>query len=128
MQFKPAMIEAIKAGRKTQTRRPMKLGDFILWNGPPHRVGAQVTMICDQMGHIRWRLGGRYSICPGRGKPRIGIIQVIRMRSDCVGQISAQDALAEGLESRDVFFAAWKNLYPKSDLQENVWVLEFRLA
>jgi hypothetical protein len=126
MQFKPAMIEAIKAGRKTQTRRPVKPGDFQLWDRSTLLAGARVITVCDVKGRIRWRVGGRYSVCPGRGKDRVGLIQLTGIRSDGIGQISERDALAEGFESREAFLAAWKALYPKGNLESNVWVLEFK--
>jgi len=131
MQFKPAMIEAIKAGRKTQTRRPVKNGDRSTRIG---RMGDHgfiedvVFHVMDANGRGRWRLFGIYSLCPGRGKARVGLIKVNCIRLESVSEISEADARAEGFESREAFLAAWKNLYPKSDLQENVWVLEFRLA
>jgi len=120
MQFRPEMIEAIKAERKTQTRRPVKFGDF--HRGPL----AGCLTVWDGTERLRWRAQGRYSVCPGRGKPRVGLIQLTGIRKEAVAEISEGDALAEGFESREAFLAAWKNLYPKSDLQENVWVLEFK--
>ena len=128
MQFRPEMIEAIKAGKKTQTRRPVKPGDFQLWDHSPVRPSARVITVCDGKGRVRWRIYGRYSICPGRGKDRVGLILLTGIRSEHVNQISEQDALAEGFENREAFLAAWKALYPKGNLEANVWVLEFRLA
>jgi uncharacterized protein YqfB (UPF0267 family) len=128
MQFKPVMIEAIKAGRKTQTRRPVKPGDFRLWDRSPVRPGTQVIAVCDVKGRLRWRNGGRYSVCPGRGKDRVGLIQITGIGSERVDKISEQDARAEGFESREAFLAAWKALYPKGNLEANVWVLEFKVA
>jgi len=127
MQFRPEMIEAIKAGRKTQTRRPMKVGDNLdhRHSSADDRWGAEVI---DLRGRTRWMQGKRYSLCPGRGKDRVGLIQITGIRSERVDEISEQDALAEGFESREAFLAAWKALYPKGNLEAYVWVLEFRLV
>lgn len=124
MQFKPAMIEAIKAGRKTQTRRPVKAGE---WLSQPIAFDLRLEVV-DRNHRSKWTLGYRYSLCSGRGKPRVGLVQLTGIRKEAVAEISEQDALAEGFENREAFLTAWKALYPKSDLQENVWVLEFRLA
>lgn len=128
MQFKPEMIEAIKAGRKTQTRRPIKDRDFQFWPHPEILEQSHICAVYNKDCRPRWQIGRRYSVCPGRGKNRVALIEIISIWQEPVGQISGDDAHAEGFESRYAFLWAWKRLYPKSDLSEPVWVLEFKLA
>jgi hypothetical protein len=66
VQFKPAMIEAIKAGRKMQTRRPVKPGE---WLSQPIVFDSSLEVV-DRNHRSKWTVGHRYSLCPGRGKPR----------------------------------------------------------
>jgi hypothetical protein len=122
------MIEAIKAGRKTQTRRPMKAGDVQWWDHPEIPEYELKSKVYDGKGRIRWRVGHCYSICPGRGKLGIGFIEILAIWRQPVREISEADALAEGFENREAFLAAWKALYPKGNLEAHVWVLEFRLV
>lgn len=118
MIFRPDMAIAILEGHKTQTRRPVKPGESL------HSIaGRRVVRTAD--GRTRWIEGRRYSVCPGRGKNRVGLIRILRIVREPLDQIGEADARAEGFPSRLFFLARWQELYPKSDLSESVWVLEF---
>jgi hypothetical protein len=119
MIFQADMISAILEGRKTQTRRPVKRGDSL---GPFTAGRCEVR---DLNGRTRWTEGRRYSICPGRGKPRVGLIRILRITRERLDQITDGNARAEGFACREEFLSRWRELYPGSDLSEDVWVLEF---
>jgi hypothetical protein len=119
MIFRADMISAILEGRKTQTRRPVKQGDSL------EPFTADWCEVRDLNGRTRWNEGRRYSICPGRGKPRVGLIRIFRITRERLDQITDGNARAEGFACREEFLSRWQELYPASNLSEDVWVLEF---
>lgn len=125
MQFKTEMIEAIKAGRKTQTRRLCKPGERLSYlDGLKAMSNARVL---DRRQHVRYRVGGHYSMCPGRGQRRVGLIRLSAIRLELVAVISEKDSDAEGFHSRDEFLGYWRALYPHLDpVLTPVWVLSFQ--
>lgn len=93
MIFKPPLIRAILAGTKTQTRRPIKRGET----------------------HCRYRPGRTYAIQPGRGQPSNGNrIEITDVTSQMVGQITYQDARAEGFRTRADFADYWMRLHDQA--------------
>ncbi len=62
MIFQKESIEAILDGRKTMTRRIVKEGELEFQE--PCRVETF-------LGRVKWRVGKKYAVCPGRGKPQI---------------------------------------------------------
>ena len=120
MYFKPEMITAIVEGRKTQTRRIVKLGEEI--SGYRYDLhGERILSVSN--GRIKWELDRTYAVCPGRGKPgvwwnelldgvrewqpeRPGIhnhwrpfrIRITAIRRERLQDISEEDARAEGVE------------------------------
>jgi hypothetical protein len=121
MIFKPKAIELIKAGLKTQTRRPVKPGE---WLSHPVPFDPRLEVV-DRNHRSKWTVGHRYSLCPGRGAPRVGLMRLTGIRQEALGLISDGDAHAEGFESRNAFLEAWSLMYPKSQPEDLVWVLEF---
>lgn len=61
MIFTPEHVRLIAEGRKTQTRRVSRSGEW-------HAVGVPDAVITPT-GRIKWRVGGTYAVQPGRGKP-----------------------------------------------------------
>lgn len=107
MIFKPELITEIRAGRKTQTRRPVKAGEKTCRYTP---------------GHV-------YSVQPGRGMRGEVQITVLAVRQERVGDISAGDARREGFGHVRAFLAYWRDLYGEdADLQQSVWVISFALG
>lgn len=145
MLFKPVLIDKILAGKKRQTRRPVKDEDILL----DGRVGKQKqhieeyiegTPIYNQpyIDRVKWAVGNDYAVCPGHGKAGIWYaceplmmwvgkpdhypdakplrIRITRIRSEDVRNISAEDAVAEGFESTTEFLVTWMNFYDKPTL------------
>jgi len=103
----------------------------------------------------KWRLGRTYAMNPpppkgvkARMGKQAGRLLLKGIRCERVGDISDEDAMAEGVQetahgewyfvikgrefigdtAAGVFLVAWKYLYPKSDLVELVWVLEYEVC
>lgn len=90
MIFRPTLARAVATGRKTQTRRPVT-------NKP-----------------CRYKIGHDYAVQPGRGKTAIARLKVLDLREERVGQITHQDAKAEGFRNAAAFKAYWVSLYDKA--------------
>lgn len=108
MIFKPELVEKILAGRKWQTRRPVK----------PNQG-------------CRYCPGRTYAVQPGRGKKGVARIKVHSIRREKWADISTYDAAAEGFADhappRDGFWQYIFALYPDLDVYDECWVIEFSL-
>jgi len=104
--FKPEHVEAIKSGRKTQTRR--------LW---PHGCRVKVGSI----HQCRTRMLDASSTFA-----RIRILRVWRER---LLDISEADAHAEGYLSREAYWTAFVRINgPLAEPNPLVWVVEFEVV
>lgn len=121
MIFTKRMLDAILAGRKTQTRRVMR----------PHVAGERSTYV-DRGGRTRRRPtartilweGSEYrrppmpadvvAVQPGRGRHAIARIVITDLTSSLVGDIDHFSARAEGFRTTDDFKAYWVGLYEKT--------------
>lgn len=92
--------ERVLSGEKTQTRRLR-----------PPRVAV----------------GRSYAVQPGRGKKSVGRIIVTDLWQQRLGDISDDDARAEGYWNREEFFDSWRRIHHAFDPSAQVWVVEFRL-
>lgn len=101
MIFTPKHAHLIVAGRKSQTRRPAKDTQ------PSYKVGKT------------------YPVKTGLGKPPLAHIQIIAANLQSLGDITFQDARAEGFKSRDDFFDEWRDLYGNADPSLQVWAYAF---
>jgi len=139
MLFKPKLCEAILEGRKTQTRRVVKLppdGEVLCsWEtGKPSYVWN---------GRVKWQIDRTYAVQPGRGKKAVGRIRIIAIRRERLQDIKTSDIVAEGVfpdESylgsanryRHPFVALWVSINTKKGTRwtdnPEVWVLEFELV
>lgn len=93
MIFRPALHRAIIAGRKTQTRRPVKPGQT----------------------RCRYEPGRTYAIQPGRGQPSDGHrIHILDVHQEHLGDITFTDARAEGFKTTQDFKTYWVQLHDKA--------------
>ena len=105
MIFRPELVDLIVAGRKTETRRPVKPG-----------VGC------------RYQPGRSYAVQPGRGKRAVCRIDVRSARLECVGDIDDAAARREGFDSREGFLDYWRGLYGSMELGQKVWAIAFAVS
>ena len=121
-QFKQPLIDKIFKEEKTQTRRPMKPGDFAIIDGAPgdllrvpvYELGASKIHIVERSSRLHWQVGRTYSICPGRGKKAVGRYKLLEIKVDKdsdVRNICHQDALAEGFDCVVGFLEVWTSFY-----------------
>jgi len=102
--FKPELVDLIKQGKKTMTRRPVKPGER----------------------QCRYRDRGVYALQPGRGQHADGKITIIAVpRIEHLGEISIKDARREGFTNVMEFLAYWRGLYGSVDRDQEVWVISF---
>lgn len=145
MIFKPKMARAIVRGAKTQTRRPVKwiAADrdlpIVQRKGGGHR---QPKLYVDEHGldaagkhhplkvqePCRYKPEHDYALQTGRGKEaEPGIrLYVTAVRQERLGEISFEDARAEGFRTRQEFFDYWTELYGELEPDTLVWVISFR--
>jgi len=176
--FAPESVEAIWAGRKTQTRRPCGRHQHSASYSDDDPRAGQISAVHDECAHLehvcrlKWKVGRTYAVQPGRCKPARARILLKSIRSERIGDITDEDAMAEGVmrtfapddphhrmealglgysivamdrvnlawaiafkkeifggpTPREAFLVGWRALYPKSDLNELVWVLEFEMV
>jgi len=103
---------------KTQTRRIVKPGQVGLPSLPDYETGisdgfGSVMVYEPRKRHI-WGTGLEYAVQPGRGQRAIGRIRITAIRREDVRQISAEDARAEGFDSRVNFFEAWVSMHDRN--------------
>jgi len=68
MLFKPEMIKQILAGKKTMTRRMVKVNEGLNKTGFVYQTYERLEGIKIR---VKWMLGRKYAVCPGRGKPQV---------------------------------------------------------
>jgi hypothetical protein len=97
--FKPEHVEPVLTGRKTQTRRRWKRRRMI--PGSSHQARTRLF-----------------------GEP-FAILEVIRVWQEAIGEVSDEDAGAEGYSGRDDFLAAFTRINGDVSPDEVVWCVEF---
>jgi hypothetical protein len=149
--------EKVLRGEKTQTRRIVKPGEHFNEMGATTIVTGsffrQMTFADDYhyavitpAGRIKWEVGKTYAVQPGRGQPAVGRIRITAIRKERIGDITEEDAIAEGFSAggrgrglpgmglgaymaRTHFFDAIREINKlQTDpfyLEIKVWVLEF---
>lgn len=125
MNFTTEMLALVLAGKKTQTRRPVKANER---ENRWHLGGDTDETINEviQGKRLKWLAGREYAVCPGRGKKAVARMQLLSIRRERAIDISEADAIAEGFESREAFWDKLRSLYGKNvDLTAAYWVLEF---
>lgn len=127
MNFTPDMMALVLAGKKTQTRRPMKEGEYrkLRYSSPISRYPA----VYSANNRMKWAVNEDVAICPGRGKKAVGRIRITAIRMERPLEISADDARAEGFPDREAFWDKLRSLYGADvDLGAWYWVIEFEVA
>jgi hypothetical protein len=117
-------LDLVLSGVKSQTRRLKKPHEHLY----PTEPG---TVYGETRAGIRrvYQVGMIYAVQPGRAKKAVAFIRLTAIRDQRVMSISEADAIAEGFDSPESFFAAWRAIHgAKADLQAWVWVLEFELC
>lgn len=156
MIFAHESIELIKIGLKTQTRRPKeydKSGGVSWPMGTVKVVPGKNGRVKWEVGRTYAINPPSPPGSNARCGKSVGRIRIISIRCQRVEEISDEDAIAEGVcphgdkdgriegysfsmrgetvtasTPREAFLKGWKLLYPKSDLTELVWALEFELV
>jgi hypothetical protein len=95
--------QLVLAGQKTQTRR------LIRSERPPCKVG------------------GTIAVQPGRGKKALGRVLVTGLRRERLGDLTYDDAQAEGYANREEFIQTWQQMHVQFLPNMEVWVITFRL-
>ena len=119
--FKPELIEKIRRGQKTQTRRPVR-GEKMRLLYPNGEVPVMGVV---KNGRLKWEVGSTRAIKPGRTARGVGYVRITNIRYETVKTISNADAIAEGFKDRDEFFGVWVDMYGVAALNWLVWVLDF---
>lgn len=118
--FKPELIEKIFAGEKTQTRRPVKPGEYHVCDDD-----GSIIEVYGANGRLKYKIGRDYAIVPGRGKHGVGRFKLLSIRREYAEQISEADAKAEGLHTRIGFMSVWNEFYGTT--APECWAYEFEL-
>lgn len=105
MIFRPPLVRAILAGRKTATRRIPK----------PRET------------ECRYQPGRSYAVQPGRGKPEVARILILEVEMKPLMQFGYHDARREGFLTQRDFFDYWLSLYGHVNTDLHVWVINFQL-
>lgn len=131
MQFS-ATWQDVLAGKKTMTRRTVSERHAALIapdTAPcsPHTLPDQTPVYgVLASGRLRYAVGRSLAIQPGRGKHAIGRIQITAIRYCArAGDISEEDARAEGFETAAEFCAVYGRLNGAGALERACWALTF---
>lgn len=127
MIFKPELAALILVGGKTQTRRVVKEGDRSTIFSPYHAIPQSPDCV-QRNGRILWQVGRVYAVQPGRGKSAVAhfLLEGIRYCARA-GDISEDDAHAEGFENAATFCAVYGQLNGGDALDKPCWALTFHL-
>jgi hypothetical protein len=114
-------LALVLGGQKSQTRRPMKLGETF-------DPAAMRVLRVGKRNAVVYQVGKTYAVQPGRGQKSVARIVLTGLRQEPVAAISLADAQAEGFASPEAYWQAWRTIHgAHADLSKAVWVLEFRV-
>ena len=134
-------LEQVLDGRKTQTSRIVKPGDykqvFERFKTRPNPDGTlefteeEKILEVHRNRRLLWKVGRDYAIQPGRGKPAVGRFKLIKIRREDVRDISFWDIQREGFNQSSEFWHVWCLMHDPqatipSDLHVGLDWLEFR--
>lgn len=122
MIFKPESCEKILKDEKSQTRRIVKSGEWLV------ELDGGGKIVFREPATPKWETGKTYAIQPGRGKAAVGRFMLLDIQQERVKDISEADAIAEGFSSISEFFGLFESINGKGALDKEVWVLVFEVA
>lgn len=134
MQFSATWRDVL-AGRKTMTRRTVSARHAALI--APDMAPCSPYTLPDQTpvygvlagGRLRYAVGRSLAVQPGRGKHAVGRVQITAIRYCArAGDISQEDARAEGFETATEFCAVYGRLNGAAALNAPCWALMFDLV
>lgn len=108
MLFLPELAQAIKAGKKTRTRRLKEAGDRLVREHMQTARGwRKGYVVVAKDGRVRWRVGTEYSVQTGRGKAGIARIRLTDIKEESLQLITGAGVRAEGLRFGDGIGGTW---------------------
>ena len=120
MRFKTELLEAIRDGRKTVTRRLVRTEKC------PYKVGR----IYSATNRPRWTASGTKSNASG-GWFSVPI-KIVSTREELLSWITEEDAIMEGkvpqagMTARELFFWTWGGIHGYDGTNPKVWRIEFQ--
>jgi hypothetical protein len=120
--FKQRMVDAILAGEKTVTRRPVKYNRSGKILPCKYKVGGGPSGTYALQGPPEKGSRARAKTIEGYR------LKVVLVSLGFVEAISDAEARREGFEDRTAFLAYWLRLYPGSRFKEAAWRIEFDLV
>lgn len=135
MIFLPELAEKIVRGEKTETRRIVQSGEYL--------VGClREDYVYRPGGAVKWAAypSKSYAVQPGRGKKAIARITITAIRRERLWKITPNGIAAEGFGSFSIdslpmasrwFMDLWDRLHDKGERWSDnpkVWVLSFKVA
>jgi hypothetical protein len=126
-------LQQVLDGTKTQTRRPVKPGEYgVNSNG--------IVSVFTGKDRLKWQVGREYRICPGRGKSAVGLMWITGIHIEHVQDIDEHDAMCEGApyyDDEDSFILGfreiWDGIYGRDpnfcwEANPAVWVLDIEVS
>jgi uncharacterized protein YhfF len=118
--FKPGLVEKILTGKKTMTRRPVKAGENVCLRSARSPRAPRYVPEAGQ-----YVVGREYAVQKGRGGHEVARIKITGVRIERLGDITHDDAVAEGFKRTTDFFDYWERTHRRVDHDQLVWVLTF---
>lgn len=129
-------IDKVLSGEKTQTRRPVKEGEYALnvWGtaiGDDLRIGNKddnitIGSVHHKNGKRKWLMYHDYAAQPGRTQKGVARIRIKHIRREPVESLSEADVIAEGFANKFDFWETWKKMHKHTGML--CWVIEFELV
>lgn len=108
-------LDKVLSGEKTLTSRFVKLNQFYdpffqqVYSLTLDRLPLPAHITARR--RILWQVGKTYAVQPGRRKAGVARIRLLAIKRYDVRQISAEDVLAEGFQSRLEFLETWTAMH-----------------
>lgn len=103
MLFAPFSIDKVLSGEKTVTRRLAK------------------------SPKCKYRPGLICSIKINVDSDSLGLIEIVDVKKEVLGQLTSKEAMLEGFGGKQGFYLFWDKLYGNIDFDTPVWRIEFSL-